>query len=221
MKKHLYVALVTLLSLGIAFSCKKSSTPATPATPATRDYAASIKDKTWWGMFAYTGKTPESYSIYFGKDNTILWSELSGNYGGAWVVNDKQLTITFSSGAKVSADISDDNKLSNIVASSSAYKVNSGALVANPNLPLDNTVWKGSLFTGAYVIYQMNFMPGLKVELKIDNMTYPPFPYTRLATGGAIRIQTPGNVFFGVVTSDKEMKGANGYATLPWEATKQ
>jgi hypothetical protein len=64
MKKHINIVLVTVLLMSFITGCKKNNT----ASP--KDYAASIKDKTWWGQLTYTGKTQEYYSVHFNADNT-------------------------------------------------------------------------------------------------------------------------------------------------------
>src|SRR6266511_5776183 len=109
--------------MGILIGCKKSDTP--------KDYAASIKDRTWWGIFTNTGKTPEYYSIHFNTDSSLLWSDLSGDYAGKWKIADRQLTMTFTAiNDEIKADITDDDKLENITDNTSFYDVNSGALIA-------------------------------------------------------------------------------------------
>ena len=91
MKKYIVAMLFALLSTGVLFSCKKSSTPV--STP--KDYAASIKDKTWWGVMTYTGQALQYYSVHFYADNSLFWSQIDGDYLGQWTINNKQLAITF------------------------------------------------------------------------------------------------------------------------------
>ena len=217
MKKYFNIIVVTLLLAATACGCKKSDS----AQP--KNYAVSIKDKTWSGIFTYTGKTSEYYSIHFNADNSFIWTELSGDYSGQWVVNGKQLVLKFGgSGATVKGDITDDDRLLTITASSSAYIVNSGKLVVNPNPLLDNTVWKGILTSGASHFLQLSFMTGLKVAIQIDNVMQGQFPYKRSASGGAIQVGTGGiGPFFGVITAENEMMGSSAIVATPWQATKQ
>jgi hypothetical protein len=221
MKKHLNITTVILFSISILFSCKKSSTSAPP--PAVKDYAASVKDKTWLGKFAYTGKAAEYYSVHFNTDNTLTWSQSLGDYTGHWVINGKTLTITFDANtSQIKGDITDDDKLMNIVvANTNAYSVNSSQLSSNTNLPLDNTAWKGTIVIGAgQGIYQTNFLPGLQVEATIGANPAGKFAYTRSASG-AIRFSTGGAIVFGIVISATEMEGSYGSSTTNWRAIKQ
>ena len=133
MKKYVSTMLVILLLTVTIFSCKKSNGP--------KDYNASIKDKTWWGEFAYTGQDAEYYSVHFNVDNSLTWTQWSGDYPGQWTLNGKQLTITFTGNSvEINADISDDDKLMNISDNTANSEINSGQLIVNPKISLDNTV---------------------------------------------------------------------------------
>lgn len=133
---------ITLLIMGIVVSCSKGN------EPAPKDYGISIKDKTWWGQLSYTGKPLEYYSVHFKADNSLLWSQLSGDYPGQWVVNGKQLTMTFPGiGTTIKADISDD-RLLDISDDNTAFAIATGERVLNPTISLDNTIWKGSFLQG-------------------------------------------------------------------------
>src|SRR6266700_5670284 len=175
MKKYIRTILITLLSVSVIAGCKKS-------TP--NDYASSIKNKTWWGQLTYTGKTSEYYSVQFGADNSLIWSQMSGDYPGNWFVEGKTITITFrDNSVQIKADISDDDKLMNITDNTGNSEINSGQLIVNPNISLENTVWKGSL---VYAVtpddYQLSFMPDSKVQSKYFNINYTE-NYTRSASG--------------------------------------
>jgi hypothetical protein len=220
MKKYLKIMLAIILSTGILFSCKKDS------TPEPKDYAASIKDKTWSGAFTYTGEKTEYYCVHFNTDNTLLWSQLSGDYAGKWVVNGKALTMTFDANtAQIKADISEDDKLMNIaVSNTGSYIINSGGLIANPNIALDNTVWQG-LYNGSPNSLQLSFMPGLKVELRRSNIVDKIYTYQRSASGAVIRfkqgIANPVYPFFCVINSGMEIKGNDTNSFNPFQLTKQ
>ena len=215
MKKYLHIIPAIIIITGILSGCKKSN------DDIPKDYSASVTDKTWSGVFTYTGKTSEYYSVHFNADKSLIWSELAGDFAGTWLVNNKQLTITFSSGSKINADITDDNRLINIIASNKSYMVNSGKLVANPNLPLDNTIWKGTVTSGTSYPLELDFLPGLKVAILINKVSQGQFSYKRTA-GGAIAVGTGGiGPFFGVIAGDNEMMGSSAIAATPWQATRQ
>jgi outer membrane protein W len=215
MKKYLSILLVTLLSTIILFGCKKSN------TPAASDYSAAVKDKTWWGVFAYTGKSPEYYSLQLNADNTFMWSESAGDYPGKWVLKDRTLTITFNaSGSQIKADIStDDKKLINISVNNNLYVVNSCDLIAHPNIALENTNWVG-FTSSAGVIFITKFKPGFLVDVNL-NFTTKTYSYSRSSSGAAFRVI--GAPYFGVLTSDTTMKGtliSSPASTIAWSTTK-
>jgi hypothetical protein len=211
MKKHLALIIVTLILAPIINSCKKDSAP--------KDYTTSIKDKTWWGTLTYAGKATEYYSVYFNTDNSLIWSQLSGDYPGQWSLSGKELTMSFPIlGSEIKADVSNDNKLMNFIDNNSAVVINSGELLPNPAIPLDNTTWKGTIsIGGAPYALQISFLTGLKIEVKIGNVTYPN-PYKRIAAGGAF---TNNKGFFGVITAATEMKGSDTNPERSWTANKQ
>ena len=106
MKKNEGIVCAMLLLISMIAGCSKSG---------MKDYAQSIKDKTWWGQLTYTGKTAESYCVHFNTDNSLVWTQLSGDYDGQWVLDGKHLTISINgNGAKIQGDISNDDKLENI-----------------------------------------------------------------------------------------------------------
>jgi hypothetical protein len=211
MKKYKNIMLVTLLLIGIIVSCKKSSTP--------KDYAASIKDKTWSGELAYTGKTTEYYSVHFNADNTLSWSQFSGDYTGHWILTGKQLTISFTGNSvEIKANISDDDNLVNITDNTTASEIKSGELIANSTISVDNTEWKGAINYPATKALQFSFKPGLQVIINIENTPIKTHTYTKYSLNTAIRIST---VFFGIITSGGKMKGSVDNAVYIWQATKQ
>jgi hypothetical protein len=188
MKNYINIVSLVLLTT-ILFGCKKNSAP--------KDYTASIKNKTWWGVLTYTGKTAEYYSVHFNADNTLLWSQLSGDYAGTWVINNKSVTLKFSSSsAEIKADITDDEKFMAISDNTASYEINNGQFIPSPNIALENTVWKGQVVSGVSGSLQLSFMPGSKVEIKLSNTVYPLYSYNRPASGGAFRAHTGGGFFF-------------------------
>jgi hypothetical protein len=217
MKAYSIIALSIFLSIVLMSGCKKDDAP--------KDYAEAISNKTWSGSITYTGDSIQYYTVYFNPDKSLLWSQYSGDYPGNWVLSGKQVSMSFvGNNAIIKADITDDDKFSNItVENTNAYKVNSGALVASPAMGLESTTWDGTGFSGfSQYPYQMNFLPGGIVRLKLNNTLYPSYPYTRSASGAAIRFNTfLGPKVFAVIMSDNEIKGCMGGSVYPWRTIKQ
>jgi hypothetical protein len=214
MKQCVNRTMLVLMVTAILFSCKKDGNH--------KNYKASVKDKTWSGEITYTNKTTEYYSVHFNADNTLEWVQLSGDYTGHWSINDRELTLSFDANTvQIKANISDDDKLVNITDNTGAYEINSGHLIANPAMSLDNTLWKGSRANtpnGIIETYQIRFLPDNKIEIKVGNTIYSPYSYTRRAAGAAIRAA---GGFFGVLLSASEIKGSDGNAAFPWQTVKQ
>jgi hypothetical protein len=218
MKTCLKILLVILLPAASIVGCKKSSTSDTNVS------TQSIKDKTWWGAITYTGKTTEYYSVHFNADHTLTWSQLSGDYMGQWAVNGQKLTMTITSnGVQITANISGDNKLMNIEDNTGSYTINSGELIANPNLPLDNTVWKGFYISGATPLsLQLKFSPGYAITANYGTLPDHKATYTRSSSGAVIRYGTGGMYpFFAVITSENQIKGSSTSSDYPLQAIKQ
>lgn len=218
MKKSLSILIITTLLISIFISCSKDDN--TSNDLPIKNYTAAIKGKNWFGELTYTGKPIEYYSVVFNADNTLVWSQLSGDYTGNWIVNEKLLTMTFTGNtAEIKATISDDDKLINISDNTGYYEIKSGQLILNPNIPLDNTIWKGTV--DPYTL-QLSFMPSNVVEMKIGSTTYAPYSYQKSTSGGAIRIRSSATQeTFGVITGSAEMKGSHKVNDFPWKATKQ
>ncbi len=219
MKKYLIILITTLMAAAMLSSCKKET------TTAAKDYSLSIKGKTWWGTLTNAGESPQYYSVSFSADNLILWSQFSGNYTGEFAVDKNKLTMTFiNPSVIVTADITDDNKLINIT-TNTANKVNSGELLVNPNVSLENTIWKGNGNFNPIVptSLQFSFLAGSKVETKISNTTYAPGAYARSAHGGFIRFTIPVSLdpMFCVLTSSGVMNGSYSSSQYTWQLTKQ
>jgi hypothetical protein len=215
MKKYLVTLIV--FTAGISFiGCKKDAA-------ASKNYTTSIADKTWWGTLTNAGEMAQPYSVHFNADKTLKWSQYSGNYDGTWSIDNNRITLNFQNPAvQVSAEISEDNTFKNIIINT-ANKVNSAQLVDNPNIPLDNTVWNGTVTIPTNRI-DFTFLAGAKVEVRFDNVAYIPVSYTRLASGGAVWFPGPlGGTIFCVITSGTQMrmKGDSHSPELYWKAIKQ
>jgi hypothetical protein len=216
MKKYTaIIILVSLFSISVITSCKKDS----------KDYSASVKDKTWWGTMSYAGSKMAYYTIHFNASGSLVWSEQLGDYQGNWVLDGKHLTISLTSIVReIKADLSKDDKLVNIVmVSGNNYTVVSGDLIPNPLLSsLDNTVWNGSYSTGTGIgmttTMQITFMPGNSLQMKIGGTLLGARIYTRSGSGVAIRTAYG---FFGMVISSTQIKGTDGgFYYYPWEVSR-
>ncbi len=214
MKKYLIVILFLIASIAF-LSCKKES------TTAPKDYSSSISNKNWWGTFNNAGESTQYYSVHFNEDNSLLWSQTSGDYAGTWSLNGNKLTVNFTAPTvTLTAEISDDNKLTNII-TNTPNKVNSGTLIENPNVFLENSVWnvlRTHVPTDATILFKFTFIPNNKVLL--SGPVNGPYSYTLSSFGGSIRINTI-TPYFGVITSSTEMKGNFADANYRWQATKQ
>jgi hypothetical protein len=218
MKKHLKIMLVILLSAGSIVGCKKSS------TSDSKDATQSIKDKTWWGMITYTGKTTEYYSVHFNTDNTLTWSQLSGDYTGHWIINGTELTLTFDlNTVQIKAGISDDHTLINITDNTSIYEINSGGMIIDPAIPLDNTVWKGFYISGgSQLSLQLRFSPGSVIIANYGTLADQKATYIRSSSGSVIRYGIGGMYpFFAVISSGNEIKGSSTSSAYPLQVLKQ
>ena len=222
MKKSLSILIVTTFLIAIFISCSKHDN--TSNDMPIKYYSASIKDKTWWGVLTYTGKTAEYYSVHFSADNTLIWSQLSGDYAGTWTINNKSIIFKFSgSSSEITAEISNDDKFISISDNTPSYEINNGQLMASPNIPLDNTLWKGIILGGSTVSpLQLKFLPGAKVEFTLNTINYGLFNYFRSPFGGSFRFDTGGGYYyFGVFVSPTQTKGSGNSSEFPFQLTKQ
>ena len=212
MKKYFNIIVVILLLAATTPGCKKSDS----AQP--KNFALSIKDKTWWGELAYTGKTPEYYSVHFNADNTLTWSQFQGDYTGHWALNNKQVTITFDGNStQIKADISDDDNLVNITDNTTTSEIKNGEMTANSTITLDNSVWTGNTQIPTKAL-QLNFKTGLQATINLENTPVKTYTYTKYSSNSVIRIST---IFFGIIISGSKMKGSIDNSVFTWQATKQ
>jgi hypothetical protein len=199
-------------------ACKKSD-------PSLKDSTSSVKGKTWWGAITFTGKELEYYSVHFNADNTLLWSQASGDFSGQWIINGKELSMTFDVSKEViKASISND-KLLNITDNTSSYEVNSGQLIENPDIPVENTIWRGQVLDGTPYTVRLEFKPNFKVDAQVGVSFSSSNTYTRSGPGSVIRITMkpassgPNSYVFALIISSTEMRGSyNSKST--WQAIK-
>jgi hypothetical protein len=213
MKKYLNIALTILVLTTILFSCKKTG------TPAPKDYTISIVNKNWSGSLTNNGEQIQYYSVHFNADKTFEWSQWAGDYFGVWSVDGNKITLRFTGiNVIVAAEISDDNKLINIT-TNTLNKVNTGQLIENIYIALDNTLWKGpeiNLISGFNETLQLRFMTGTNVEINLAGTIQASHAYNRTISG-AIR---DGRIF-GVITGPNEMRGTDLSIPYHWQAIKQ
>lgn len=202
MKKKIFTAIIMLFAIvPLITSCKKNN--------AQKDYSSLFKNTVWTGNFNYTGSAAQPASIEFSDGGQLTWHELSGDYPGTWKLTNKTLSLNFSSTSGFTADISDDNKFTNIksISGSKWALVDAGLNTASDEL-LDNTNWTAPNLT-------MNFRPGNKLDLVLGAITvYQNLPYIR--KGKSIRFSPiPTYKWFMVSNSATLYKGANNYTSDP------
>jgi hypothetical protein len=217
MKKYLSRLIAFFLFIATLQSCKKDN-----AALPFKDYSLSVKDKVWWGTLTNAGETLQYYSVHFSDNKLLLWSQFSGDYSGEYTVEKNKLTMTFvNPSVVVTADITDDNKLTNIT-TNTANKVNSGELVDNPKIPLQGTVWSGN-FSSASATMQLNFLEGGRVETTLAGYGFPSGSYSRSASGGVLHFTVPmvAHPMFCVITSAGTMRGSYNLPTNTWQVSKR
>ena len=212
MKKYLNLALVVITATGTLFSCKKDSAP--------KDYASLFNNTVWTGEFHYTLKTVQPVSIEFKTGGQLTWYELAGEFPGTWKLDNGKITITFPSANTVTADITSDNKLTNMQHTGSSWVIDNAELNTTPDETVDNTKWGTTnlLFT---------FKAGDKVDTNLGpipgGILYSNATYTRKAK--SIRITYLQYKFFNVFVSTTVMNGINqptgDPAIYPYKVTKQ
>ena len=155
-----------------------------------------------------------------------------------WTVNGKDLAITFDvSKAAIKAAISDDDQLLNIAGSTGNFEINTGQLITNTGISLENTLWEGKpvLASGLYA-YKMKFIAASKLTIQetyfvppnvYQSYLYPDNPYNRSASAAVIRSSYnnggagASSAFFGIIISASEMRGSIKNYNNQWKATKQ
>jgi hypothetical protein len=204
MKKKIFSAWILLLSMAAGFTgCKKSN--------AEKDYPSLFKNTVWTGNFNYTGAVVQPLSIEFSEGGQVTWHELSGDYTGTWKLNNKTLSLNFSVTSGFTADITEDNKFTNIKSvTGSGWTLVDGALNSASDESLDNTSW-----TAPNLV--LNFKPGNKVDMLLGPSgitTYPDVPYVR--QGKSIRFAASATYkWFLVKNNSNSCKGANAFTTAP------
>jgi hypothetical protein len=218
MKKFVSVLVIIAWSCIIFTSCKKSNDSSNNGNTSS-----AVSDKTWWGMFTYPGDTTEYYSVHFNADSTMLWNQMLGEYGGKWTLSGNHLSMNFTNGVIITADITGGNKLSAFKVNNTSI-INSGELLASPyTQSLDGTKWRGAFYDkiGSDYPMGMEFKSGNQVDITIDGMATETFSYVRSGSGVTIRAKNGSEVWFGLLMSDTTINGTVDKAENKWVMTKQ
>jgi len=204
MKKNILISMaIFLVSVAVFTSCKKDN--------AKKDYSSLFKGTVWTGNFNYTGSAVQPVSIEFSDGGQLLWHELLDDYAGAWKLDNNALTVTFSATSGFIADISDDNKLTNIRSvTGSKWVMVDGALNTIADESLDLTSW-----TAPNLV--LNFKAGNKVDMLLgpSGVTkYLDVSYTR--KGKSVRFAASSSYKWFIVNNSKTFyKGANSFTGDP------
>jgi hypothetical protein len=203
-----------LILVLFACSCRKSATPEN-----TKDYSSMIRNRNWWGTITYTGESLKYFSVHFNDDSTLIWDEDRGTFTGHWTLIDRQLIVKFdSSGYRFTANI-ENEKFSYLASSSPKFQVNSGQLIKDLNLSIENTTWIGPGYVPE-ILYVMQFSPEASYKLDDDKYgnTRELGHYIILPSGGGLKMQFqtytghPYNLSILIFTSGTEMVGSvEGY----------
>jgi hypothetical protein len=198
MKKNVFFALLIILLASYGFGgCKKDN---------DRDFTPLFKNSMWTGEFNYPTKAAEPISIEFSEDGNLTWRELLAAHAGTWKLNKGKLNISLDGSHSFTADISDNDDLTNIQNSDAAQRTLKNATLSKGDIPaLANTVWSASNVT-------LKFKSGSVLDLSFGGPTtlptYTNVPYTLL--GRSIRFElAPGYIWFTVITTSTFMKGTN------------
>jgi hypothetical protein len=148
MKRIFFLALL-LPVLYFSAGCKKNNEV---------DTASLFKNTVWTGEFKYdNAPSAESYSLQCKDNGSFTWREYGGSYQGTWKLEAKLLTLTFSSGSIVKADVLDDKTLGNIQNTVAVgWTLNSGQYNTATEQALDGTTWKENNNQGAITFTSLN-----------------------------------------------------------------
>jgi hypothetical protein len=114
-------------------SCKKDEN-------TTPDYSSAFKNTVWTGELNYSGRATEPFSVSFADGGNLTWSELTGDYPGAWKLEKGQLVISMGGSVSFTADVSGGNQLTNIKSTDLGGRMLNNAAEPNPDEVLDNTI---------------------------------------------------------------------------------
>jgi hypothetical protein len=193
------------------------------------NWAEELKQTTWAGEYqltsgAYQGLQP--FSIKLNTDNTLTWYEIGATLPAVWSVRGNQITITFTNGGTISADLG-NNSWNNFTSTSpNQRKIASLEKISIPDPnTLNNTVWKGKLSSGQDVT--ITFLSGNKLRY-FAGFTLE-IPYTIYGAGLKLSSFMPATNSSDayVIISNNFMKGFvsqtdfGGSSYFSWTGTKQ
>jgi len=146
------IFIVSLALLSVTTGCKKNT---------VTDHSPSVKGTVWVGSFSYTSASSEPYSLQVSDNGSFTWREYNGSFPGTWKLEGKQLTLTFTSGKLLKADISNDTMLVNIQNNvSNGWFVTDGQLNKATGQTLSGTFWKSNSETLIFLGSQVNCYGG-------------------------------------------------------------
>lgn len=192
--KTIFVLLLLTISLN---GCQKYNDD-----PEPEDFKALFSNTIWTGNFNNTGKPIQPISMAFGKNGDLVWYELSGPYPAAWTLAENKLTVSFPSGSRFTATVTNDQKLANIEnGAANGWTLNNAELNTISDDVLDNTTWE----TKNLVI---NFLPGSLVNMTLGGGgPYPDRGYYKNAK--TVHWDYPNYHFFMVRKNDTVYDGVN------------
>ena len=207
------------------FACKKEGTSSTvPANPTE-----NLKGTVWAGEFQYTSgafQNLQPFSMVVENNNTITWYENGLSLSGVWAVREGKITITYTNGQSVSADVSKDTWNNFTNSGSNPRQIANITRSVIPTISaFDNTQWKGKFTSGADI--SITFLPGSKLRY---NAGLPlEIPYTIFGAGINIRGFAPATISSNayIVPMNNAMKGNvmvsdfGGTSSGSWSATKE
>ncbi|HTE23734.1 hypothetical protein [Flavitalea sp.] len=178
--KHLKSISLLLIAATTFLACKKNGTSNEVLENPTED----LKGTVWAGEFQYTSgvfQNMQPFSIVLEKNNTVTWYENGLSLSGVWSVQGGKITIQYTNGQIVSADVSKNtwNNFTNTGANPRQIANIISSVIPVPGV-FENTQWKGKFISGTADI-SITFLPGSK--LRYDAGLPLEVPYTIFGAG--------------------------------------
>jgi hypothetical protein len=203
MKRQTFMATaIILISAFIFLGWKKED--------AKKDYSSLFKNTVWTGEFNYTGAVAQPFSIEFKEGGQFTWYELKGEFPGTWKIENNKIIISFPGGNGFKADISGENKLTNIQnLQEQNWAVVNAALNPDTEESLDQTTWTTTNI-------KLYFKAGSKVDIDLGCAgNYYDISYIYKANSFRFSIFSNTYIWF-IVRNDKLVsKGINKYVSGP------
>lgn len=225
--KHLKSISLVLFVAATILGCKKDTTTTSGNVPGTP--VENLKSSVWAGEFQYTSgafQNLQPFSLTLENNNTLTWFENGLSLSGVWAVQGNKITITYTNGQIVSADVSKDTWVNFTNAGANPRQIANIMRSAIPTpAAFENTQWKGKFLSGSNI--SITFLPGSK--LRYDAGLPIEVPYTIFGAG--IKI---GNFALASISSNAYIVPLNnvikgntmtndfgGTSYGSWNATKQ